>query len=231
MSIMDKKILYAIIALIVLLIIVFSWEFFSTRPAYTTQAADYQVTIDSSKVIGTNRYSLGIHFEKPECFSSFRNDANFRQLAKDANLKLIRFFDVRIGSPCNNWNEVTKSCTSSDWSEIDDVVSKIFEIGAEPLIVLGYASSSGIQGLPSGMKINSTTGLPKTDQWAAYVAEWVSHFKNKGYPWNKTRYYEIVNEAFQYFGWTPDPTKLDYFMNLYNAAAISMRAVNSNVQL
>ncbi len=39
MRIMDKKILYAIFTLVILLIITFTWEFFSTRPAYTTPQA------------------------------------------------------------------------------------------------------------------------------------------------------------------------------------------------
>ena len=67
--------------------------------------------------------------------------------------------------------------------------------------------------------------------WGAYCAEWARHFKSSGL---QVRYYEIINEPFQYWkndGWPTAQPKLGYFMDLYNSAATSMRSVNSNIKL
>jgi hypothetical protein len=80
------------------------------------------------------------------------------------------------------------------------------------------------------MPINSTTGLPNSNVYAVYAAEWVKHFKQKG--WN-VRYYEIANEPFAYFGWNPSSNnpKLAYFVEFWNVVARAMRAVNPNIKI
>ena len=199
-----------------------------SRSLGTTETQVVYVTVDPSKIVGVNKYSLGFQLDGRD-IEEWRTNSSLRKLAGEASFKLVRFFEHRLGKPCLYWNEATKSGVW-DWTKIDDLVKKIFEMGAEPLIVLGFAKfdGSGLSTLPKGMSVNSTTLLPDPEQWAAYCAEWVRHFKEAGLP---VRYYEIVNEAFHYFGWNPDPVKLMYFIDLFNAAARAMRAVNPNIMI
>jgi hypothetical protein len=78
------------------------------------------------------------------------------------------------------------------------------------------------------MATNPRTDLPYPESWAAYCAEWVRHFKSVGLP---VKYYEITTEPFKYFGWTADLTKLGYYVELWNAAAKAMRAIDSKIML
>jgi len=74
------------------------------------------------------------------------------------------------------------------------------------------------------MAINSTTNLPNPESYAAYAAEWVKHFKAKG--WN-VWFYEILNEPWVYFGQSPvNTTKLGYYMELFTACRTSMKQEN-----
>jgi hypothetical protein len=187
-----------------------------------------EVTVDPSRIITTNDFSVGFQLDGPD-IRIWRDRAALRQLAQEAGFKLVRFFEHRIGKPCTQWYESTKT-GRWDWSNIDLLVSRIFEIGAEPLIVLGFIGydTRRLTSVPRGMSYNITTGLPYPDQWAAYCAEWVIHFKQVGLP---VRYYEMVNEAYHYFGWPATQPKLGYFMNIYNAAANAMRLANSDVKI
>jgi hypothetical protein len=73
---------------------------------------------------------------------------------------------------------------------------------------------------------NATTGLPDPDNWAAYCSSWVDHFNSIGKP---VRFYEIVNEPFAYFGWSPNLPRLAHFGRLYNSTRTQMHALNSNL--
>ncbi|MGB9959780.1 MAG: GH39 family glycosyl hydrolase [Candidatus Bathyarchaeales archaeon] len=181
------------------------------------------VTVNMSKVIGINNLSTGFQLDFE--WKTWRDGSVMRQLAKDANFNIVRIHSIRI-EPCKSWNESTKTGTFS-WTDVDNLMQKIFEIGAEPMIDLGYANSEGLISLPSGMATNPLTGLPYPDSWAAYCREWVKHFKNVDLP---VRFYEIVNEPWMYFGWN-NYTRLGYFKDLFNAAAKAMRAENTKVLL
>jgi outer membrane biosynthesis protein TonB len=187
------------------------------------------VNVDTTKIVTQNTLSLGFQLDGGE-IGLWRQSSLLRQLAESANFKLVRVFNNFI-EPCTSWSESTRSGTWS-WTSVDDLVKKIFDSGAEPLIVLGFyswASSSLIT--PRGMSKNPTTGLPYSASWGAYCAEWARHFKSAGL---QVRYYEIINEPFQYWkndGWPTAQPKLGYFMDLYNSAATSMRSVNSNIKL
>jgi len=189
-----------------------------------------RVTVDPSQTIAINNYSIGFQLDGPD-IRIWRDRAAFRELTKNANFKFVRFFEHRMGKPCTYWDETEKSGTW-DWDDIDLLIQRIFEIGAEPLIVLGFYSWSlnRMSSTPEGMHDNPTTGLPYPDQWGAYCAQWVKHFKEIGVP---VRYYEIINEPHHYFGWGryANETKIGYYMELYNAAAISMKAENQDVRL
>ena len=187
------------------------------------------VSLNTTKIVTQNALALGFQLDGGE-ISLWRQSSSLRQLAESANFKLVRVFNNFI-EPCTSWSESTRTGTWS-WTRADDLVKKIFDSGAEPLIVLGFyswASSSLLT--PKGMSKNPTTGLPYSDSWGAYCAEWARHFKSAGLP---VRYYEIINEPFQYWkndGWPTAQPKLGYFMDLYNSAAKAMRAVNPNVKL
>jgi hypothetical protein len=113
---------------------------------------------------------------------------------------------------------------------LDALVQRIFEIGAEPLIVLGAFTGYGQNPIiPSGMSINPSTRLPYPESFAAYCAEWVKHFKSKGMP---VKFYEIMNEAWYYFwdGWDRTNTaKRKNYVTLLNAVYDRMRGVDNSV--
>jgi len=201
-----------------------------TTTGLITYSQGLWVAVNPSQIIGINNYSMGFQLDGPD-IKIWRDNSAFRELAKNANFKLVRFFEHRMGKPCIYWNETTKSGTWN-WKDIDLLVKRIFEIGAEPLIVLGFYSwtLNKISSAPEGMSTNPATGLPYPDQWGAYCAEWAKHFKEVNMP---VRYYEIINEPHHYFGWGQyaNETKIGYYMELYNAAANSMRAINHEVKL
>jgi hypothetical protein len=193
------------------------------------------VSTDLSEVIGVNNSSLGFMLDWHH-WVTFINRPVQKQLARDANFKLIRIFDFRKISPygyadlmpCTYWSESTKTGTW-DWTNVDALVQKIFEIDAEPLFCLGWARDNIRNYIPPGMAVNADTGLPYPESYAAYAKEWIKHFKTLGLP---VRYYQIMNEPHFYFGWNPsDTTKLAHYVELWNTAARAMRAENSNVLL
>ena len=188
-----------------------------------------QVTMNFTRMIGVNNLSLGFQLDGRD-ISYWKGSSTARDLSKDANFKLVRFFYHRLGQPCTRWSEETKTGSWS-WTNIDDLTNKIFAINAEPLIVLGFAKfdGSGLSGLPSGMSSDPITKLPDPDQWAAYCADWVEHFENEGMD---VVYYEIINESHHYFEWGGTNTaRRGYFKDLFNAAAVAMRAINPKIKL
>jgi hypothetical protein len=194
------------------------------RPSFAL--TPIEVAVDVNEVVGTNLFSSGFHLDGPDV-TIWRDRSALRNLAQQANFKYVRVFS-RIVEPCSRWYESSKTGTWS-WSKVDLLVQRIFEVGAEPIIVLGFFSwETNRIVAPSGMSVDPQTGLPYKESWAAYCAEWVRHFKSAGFA---VRFYEMVNESIFYFGWTADLTKLGYFIDFYNSAAKAMRAVNSKVQL
>lgn len=188
-----------------------------------------QIAVNSSKTIGTNNFSRGFQLEGQDLYI-WQQQSPLKQLAIDANFKLVRIWSYII-EPCTGWSESTKTGTW-DWSRADTLLRSIAEVGAEPLICLGFYSW-GTNGIiaPNGMAKNPQTGLPYSSSWGAYCAEWVKHFKQVGLA---VRYYEMINEIYQYWkndGWPIAQPKLGYFMELYNAAAKAMRAQNPNAKI
>ena len=185
--------------------------------------ADVDVNVNSTKVIGSNNFSLGTH--PPE--TGWSNSPALLQLTKDANFRLIRIFSHRFQS-CISWNEATNTGTWN-WASVDSMVQKIFDVGAQPEITMMYcASNDRIRGVPTGMTIDSTTKLPKPEQYAAYCRAWVKHFKDTG---RAVKYYDLFNEAYIYY-WhssNPDYVRLGYYLDAFNAAYDAMHAENSQV--
>ena len=195
------------------------------------------IIINPNNIIGVNQLHLGCQLDWDR-WKTFVDRPIQKQLAQEAGFSLIRIFDFRKTSqygipnlmPCTNWNEQTKTGTW-DWTYVDMLTQNIFSIDAEPLFCLGWAYNSGQVDdfIPSGMAINTNTGLPYPESYAAYAKEWVKHFKQTGLP---VRFYQIMNEPYFYFGWNgADNTKLSNYVELWNAAALSMRQENPNIFL
>jgi hypothetical protein len=202
-----------------------------------------EVFVDFNTMIGQNELSLGVHDDFASVDSlmetSILSDEQIltimetsinTNLVRSAGFKLIRVMEFRLPDPshmaCKYWYESTKTGTW-DWTNVDAVIAKIFEAGAEPLITLGDVWDGKQRNMPKGMAINPQTNLAYSDSWAAYCKEWVKHFQLTGKP---VRYYEIINEPWLYFGWN-DYTKISYYMNLFNTAAQAMRQLNANLKL
>lgn len=136
-----------------------------------------------------------------------------------------------MGNPCTYWNEGTKTGTW-DWSEYDDLMEKLIAINIDPMLCLGYYSSSldRMSSLPSGMTANyGGTHLPNPDQYKEYAKDWVEHWIAEGLD---ITYYEIMNEAWNYYGWGgSDTTRLGYFKTFFNAIATSMRTADATIKL
>ena len=197
----------------------------AVAPQQVVNGTDTVVQVNHSKIIAINQLSPG--FMLDEEWKGYVNTGVRRELAQEADFKLIRIFDWKSSSPqpCSSWNE-TAGSGECDWTTIDRLVQNILDIGAEPLFCLGASGSNGPR-IPSGMAINPTTNLPYPKSFAAYATEWVRHFKAQGLP---VRFYEIWNEPWTYFGWEPvNRTKLANYEQLFNAVAASMRRENSKV--
>jgi len=189
------------------------------------------ITVNVNKVIGINNLSLGFQLDW-ERWKTFLDSSVQQQLAMDAGFRLIRIFDFRPTNPrlmpCIYWNESTKTGVW-DWTYVDALTLKIFEIGAEPLFCLGWARDNIQNYIPPGMAVNPVTLLPYPESYAAYAAEWVKHFKQFGLP---VRFYEIMNEPFFYFGWNAENmTRLGYFVELWNVVSRAMRQQNPKIFL
>jgi hypothetical protein len=186
------------------------------------------VTVDGATVTGTNLWSPGFQLDGPD-IRHWDEQPDLRALAEGVGFKMVRFFEHRYGKACTAWDESTRTGTW-DWSRTDRIVGSIVDMGAEPFVVLGFYSWTLdlISSAPEGMSSDPATGLPYPDQWGAYCAAWVRHFRDAGIP---VRYYEIINEPYHYFGWPAEEQSLGYFMELFNAAATAMRAENPDILL
>lgn len=185
-------------------------------------AATVTITVDATKVIGSNKLSPAFMLDWE--WKTFSSSSTQKQLATNGGFKLVRLFSVRI-EPCSQWYESTKTGTFN-WANVDALVKSIFAAGAEPLICFGkFGTAGGKLQVPKGMAFNpATINLPYPATYAAYVAEWAKHFKAVGLA---VRYYEIVNEPYFYFGWDTTETKLiGNFATFFNTVARSIRSIN-----
>ncbi len=207
---------------VIILCLLFASVITAIRPALGD--SQVYVTVNPGMQIDSNDLSLGFMLDWE--WESWQESSQQRQLAKDANFKLVRLFSNRI-EPCTRWYEGSKS-GNFNWGKVDELIQQILEMGGEPIIVLGKFSAPGRPlEVPYGMAIDSITNLPYQDSYAAYCAEWVKHFKASGL---SVRYYEIVNEAFFYFGWDKSETTLiGNFVKLFNSASREMRKIDGKI--
>jgi len=198
-----------------------------TIEARFTQTTTYDVLIDveMDNQIGSNKLSLGFQLDHESAWGL--STSTRRNLASDANFGIVRIFSHKV-EPCTYWDDSSRT-GNFDWSEVDEIVRDIFQTGAEPLICIGFWDWTFDRILaPQGMS-STATGLPDPDNYAAYATEWVEHFDEIGL---SVKYYQIINEPAHYFGWNSrDTSKLENYVELWNAAARSMRDVNSRIKL
>lgn len=196
---------------------------------------DVYVNVGTTNVAGTNKLALGFQLSYGS-LGVFQKSSQLRNLAKQVGFRLVRFFDgltsqyIPSMMPCTFFNE-TNGTGTYNWTSVDDVVGNILAIGAQPLIALGWLVS-GVPVVPPGMSINTTTGLPNPQSYAAYASEWVRHFKAKGWT---VSYYEILNEPWVYFGNPPTTAaqfqKLQYYMQLFATCRQAMKLANPQTQI
>jgi hypothetical protein len=164
-------------------------------------------------------------------WKTWRDDSELRELAQNANFKLVRILDAKSVSPqpVTYWYESSRT-GSFDWSGVDTLIKRIYAIGAQPLVTLGsFSGYNKSPQLPKGMKVNPETGLPYPESFAAYAVAWVKHYKNLGTP---IKYLDIFNEAWYYFFYSwgnANPTKLKNFVNLFNTVYTRVREVDSTI--
>lgn len=188
-------------------------------------ATQVTVTVDSTKIVGVNFFSAGFQLDGPD-INNWMSKSSLRQLASGAAFKMVRFFDYRV-QPCIRWYESSKT-GRWNWAQVDTLITQILQMGAKPLIVLGFYNWNRDRlETPSGMAVNPTTGLPYTASWVAYAKEWVKHFKERGL---NVEYYELVNEPYHYFEWD-NTKKLNYYIDLFSEAAQAMRTVNPHIKI
>ena len=175
-----------------ILVIIFSMVILiSLLPIVPGSAATpISVSINQTETVGTNRLSTGFALDFD--WRLWRDDSDLRQLGVEADFKMVRIFSNKI-EPCSNWDDNTRTGTFN-WANVDSLMQRIFQTGAQPIITLIFMGSNEID-LPRGMRTTST-GLPNPESFAAYCREWVRHFQQVGLP---VKYYELVNEAWYYF--------------------------------
>jgi hypothetical protein len=189
-------------------------------------ATSATVTVNPSVTLVSNNLQLGFQMESKD-ISAFRSSSTLQNLAKNANFKLIKFFDHRVSLPCTSWSETTKTGTWN-WAAIDNLVDKIYSVGAQPMISAGFYSWSYhyFTDLPRGMTANyQNTKLPNPSQYAAYISVWIQHFKARGTP---VIYWELFNEPVHFFN---DGGTCNNFKNFMNPVLSAMKAADPNIKV
>lgn len=103
--------------------------------------------------------------------------------------------------PCTSWNSLTHFGVFN-WANMDKTIEAIRSIGAEPILVLMSPSSTlPFPRNPRGMRADSN-GLPFPEDYAAYCAQFAERYIGK------VRFYEVMNEPFQYWNWNADITRV-----------------------
>lgn len=199
----------------------------SPSPAPSPEA-DYLVTANFASSIGTNNLTVGTQLDYAR-IKEFPTSTTFKTLAGNAHLGIFRIFEREIPNgagtvtPCTQWYSIAHT-GSFDWSYCDALVTALESINAEPLICLGFMWSTGMTNyLPTGMTLNTTTKMPNPSDYAAYASTFVSHYGNR------VTHYQIVNEPYQFTGWSPNMTRLADYLRLYNATRTAMKAINANL--
>ena len=90
-----------------------------TAPGFAQTEID--VTVDSSDAIGVNYFQLGFQLDGPD-IRLWRDSSSLRNLAEEANFKMVRFFHHRYGWAVTNWNNELKT-GSWNWNNYDRLIT------------------------------------------------------------------------------------------------------------
>jgi len=189
---------------------------------------EIELTINPSKQVMVNDLSVAVKLDHE--WKVWRDSVALRNLAEDAGFKIVNCYTSKDDSPdpCIYWDEGSMTGTWN-WTDVDLLAQRIMDIGAEPMFSLCLYNMKEAY-LPRGMSVIPNTGLPSPDQFAAYCAAWVNHFKKSGIP---VRYYEINEEGFEYFGWNGANglNKILNYIEIWNTAARAMRSANPDIMI
>ena len=207
---------------------------YTSPSVQVTSVQGIQITVDPNVITSYNKQELGTQLD----YSDWKHitgkaSGDYTPFLETLNIKIIRVFVYRqndlnpasVYGPCSNWDTASHTGTWN-WANMDLIVDTIRNMGAEPLLVLMHPwTTLPFPRNPTGMSTDPSTSLPYPDDWAIYCSEWVKHYGNE------VKYYEIMNEPYQYWGWTPDTVKLTRLMTLYTSAYNSMKAINPNLTI
>lgn len=172
------------------------------------------VSVDFSKVVGTNNLSLGVQIAH-----EWANLVKYSELQNKfvaSKFTLVRFFVYHV-QPCVNWNETSRTGTY-DWTRFDQLMQTIQNVGVKNILIsIGHNAQSG---LPPGMIRNyNNTGFPDPISFAVYCKDIALHVRSEGW---SVRFWEPYNEPYQVFS---NDTAYKAFVELFNAASDSILEV------
>lgn len=194
--------------------------------------ASVYVTVDFNQIIAVNNLSLGVNIGDNFDFAKLRNDITLQGKVGACQFRLIRLFMHEI-QPCTQWNESLHEGTYS-WALFDRTIERVFELEAEPLLVLASGNLETKYWLPRGMNGNYLNSkFPSNESFGAFCAAVVKHC-NVERNW-RIRFWEVWNEPeFLMSNATTnelcsDPGRISNFTRLFNFAARSMHEVDPTV--
>ena len=164
------------------------------------------VTIDYGLPMLTNNLSLGVQIVHE--VDTLISSSLLQQKLSLCHFKLIRVFVTESLKPCVHWDEANDEGIY-DWDYFDSVISLIYHMGAEPMLVLDRA--------PDGIYVDPDIRLPDSESFAQYAEDLTQHAKDKG--WN-IKYWEIWNEPQHsvIIKWG-DEDEVSRFVNFFNIVA------------
>ncbi|EMR74263.1 hypothetical protein MCGE09_00423 [Thaumarchaeota archaeon SCGC AB-539-E09] len=187
-----------------------------------------EVDVDYTKQIGKNKLSLGTQFHS---WMNISIIPELKEKTRQVHFGLVRIF---IGfeqgyNPCVSWDEVTHTGTY-DWTELDEIIQTIKEIGATPLICIGGGDKNSGYWLPTGMVGDwNGKGFPSNESFGIYCAD-IVNYTNIEKKFN-VKYWEIWNEPDIWSeSWSSiDLGKLTNFTKTFNNAEQYMHNIDSSI--
>jgi len=194
---------------------------------------DVALLYNFSEKLLDNNLQLGVQLDWND-WKKIINNQNYQDYVTAFNCKLYRIFVFRqdgIGEegvnntgPIIEWNSIYHNGTF-DWTEMDQLIEKIHELGGEPMLCLMYPyRNSSIHHKPTNMTTDEFTGLPDPDDWAEYCRVWVHKYGDK------VRFWEVMNEPDLYWGLDIEESgKVENLTNIYLAAYHAMKNESSSI--
>jgi hypothetical protein len=192
------------------------------------------VTVDFGHPLFANQLALGVNIGHDFDFWFLRHDAALREKTQACRFRLIRLFVHEI-QPCTAWNE-TAAAGEYSWTLFDQTLERVFEMGAEPLLVIASGSDATRYWLPAGMEGNAHgSKFPSNASFGTFCADLVQHTNvDEGWNirfweiWNEPRFYDYDSAAEQT---VVNPQRIANFSKTFNHAADAIHAVDPTALL